>query len=80
MIVCKACWCHAHYPSHETVDYMKQLVKKGHDTVPPKLPNMKRPKFKLEVADSWFLALYNFISEPVATESFKEDGGAFECV
>ena len=51
MVVCNPFWCHAHYSRHETVDYMKLLVKKGRDTVPPMLPTMKKPTVKLEVED-----------------------------
>ena len=40
----------------------------------------EKPTVKLEVADSWFLGLYSSISEPAATENFKEDDGSSECV
>ena len=72
--------CHAHFTSPRAVDYMGQLVKKGHDAVPPKLPTMKSQQSSWKLQSLGSLGFTVPCSEPVAAENFKEDDGSLECV
>ena len=77
--VCQLFWSYVHYTSKVVLQEFKVLVQKGHATVPPYVPKMKRASPQLNKADAWFLGLYNSISEPMATEVDQEDDGRGEC-
>ena len=70
-VVCKPFWCYANYCGHANVGQIKQLIKNGHMTTPPKLPKVPTPRSgeKKHMVDAWFMQKYRDLAEPMAVEN-----------
>ena len=69
-VVCRYFWEKAHHTGAHTVDYLKQLISEGHNTLPDKMPRVPAAGSQAkDKADTFLLYMYN------GAQSYADDNG-----